>query len=130
MIESRWNADLLAKIFGVVFLAVGIAGFIPNPVVSASGFFLTNDPHNYVHVGTGVAFLLGAFIGAPVTTIRLIAIVYAVAAIVGFAFLDAEVVKYFDLNIADRWLHAFLAIGLLLVGFLAPMEERLSHARM
>jgi len=34
MIERHWNADLLAKIFGVVFLAVGLLGFAPNPIVS------------------------------------------------------------------------------------------------
>ena len=29
MIERHWNADLLAKIFGFIFILVGIAGFIP-----------------------------------------------------------------------------------------------------
>ena len=38
MIERHWNADLLAKIFGAIFILVGIVGFIPNPLVSETGF--------------------------------------------------------------------------------------------
>ena len=130
MIESHWNADLLAKVFGLLFLAVGAVGFTANPIVSAQGFFVVNDLHNYLHVATGVLFLVGALLGAPVTTIRIIAILYAIVAVVGFAFPDAEMLKGVQLNMADRWLHAGLAIILLLVAFLAPIEERLSHAQL
>lgn len=130
MIESHWNADLLAKVFGLVFLLLGAVGFTANPIVSAHGFFAVNDLHNYVHVGTGVLFLLGAFLGAPVTTIRIVAVLYAIVAVIGLAFPDAEMLKGVQLNMADRWLHTGVAIILLLVGFLAPIEERLSHAQL
>ena len=130
MIESHWNADLLAKVFGLVFLLVGAVGFTVNPIVSAQGFFVVNDLHNWVHVATGVLFLLGAFLGAPVTTIRVIAVLYAIIAVFGFAFPDAGIFKGIQMNMADHWLHAGLAIILLLVAFLAPIEERLSHARL
>jgi len=130
MIESHWNADLLAKLFGLLFLVLGAVGFTANPIVSTHGFFVVNDLHNYVHVATGVFFLVGALLGAPVTTIRVVAILYAIIAVVGFAFPDAEMLKGVQLNMADRWLHAGLAIILLLVGFLAPIEERLSHAQL
>jgi len=43
---------------------------------------------------------------------------------------DAEMLKGVELNMADRWLHASLAIILLLVAFLAPIEEPLSHAQL
>ena len=130
MIESHWNADLLAKIFGLAFLLLGAVGFTENPVVSAHGFFLVNDLHNWLHVATGVLFLLSALVGAPVTAIRVIAILYAIVAVIGFAFPDAELLKGVELNMADHWLHASLAIILLLVAFLAPIEEPLSHAQL
>jgi len=130
MIESHWNADLLAKILGFVFLVVGAVGFTANPMVSANGLFTVNDLHNYVHIGTGVLFLAGALLGAPVTTIRGIAILYAIVALVGLAFPDAGLLRALQMNMADHWLHAALAIILLLVGFLAPIEERLSHAQL
>ena len=46
MIEPHWNADLLAKILGLVFLVVGAVGFTANPIVSANGLFTVNDLHN------------------------------------------------------------------------------------
>ena len=130
MIESHWNADLLAKLFGLIFLVVGTVGFTTNPILSGNGFFMVNDLHNYVHVATGVLFLAGALLGAPVTTIRVIAILYAIIAVVGFAFPDAGFLQGLHMNMADHWLHVGLAIILLLVGFLAPIEERLSHAQL
>jgi hypothetical protein len=42
MIERRWNADLIAKVLGVVFLAVGLLGFTPNPLASETGLFQVN----------------------------------------------------------------------------------------
>jgi len=130
MIESHWNADLLAKFFGLVFLVVGAVGFTANPMLSAHGFFMVNDLHNYVHIATGVLFLTGALLGAPVTTIRVLAVLYAIIAVVGFASPDAGLLKGLEMNMADHWLHAGLAVILLLVGFLAPIEERLSHAQL
>jgi Domain of unknown function (DUF4383) len=130
MIESHWDADLLAKIFGLAFLLLGAVGFTENSVVSAHGFFVVNDVHSYVHVATGVLFLAGALLGAPVTTIRVVAILYTFLAIAGFAFPDTETLKGIQLNTADRWLNAGMAIVLLLLGFLAPIQERLSHAQL
>jgi hypothetical protein len=130
MIERHWNADLLAKIFGVVFLAVGLLGFAPNPIVSPTGVFEVNEAHNIVHIATGVAFLAGAMLGAPVITIRVIAVLYALVAIIGFVMPGSMLLNIVAINMADRWLHAVLAAVLLLVGFLAPAPESMRHARM
>ncbi len=130
MIERHWNADLLAKIFGAIFIIVGLLGFVPNPVVSETGLFRVNDAHNYLHIATGIILLAGAFTKAPVITIRVIAIIYALVAIVGFAMPGPMMFDTFAMNMADRWLHAALAAVLLLVGFLTPAQERLGHARM
>ncbi|ARN81224.1 DUF4383 domain-containing protein [Methylocystis bryophila] len=129
MIESRWNADLLAQFFGLLFLLLGALGFTPNAFVSVDGFFTVNDLQNYAHLATGALFLASALLGAPITTLRGVALLYAISAVVGFAFPDADMIKGFELSLADRWLHAGLAFVLLLVGFLAPIEERLSSAQ-
>jgi hypothetical protein len=130
MIERHWNADLLAKLFTVIFIVVGLLGFVPNPVVSETGVFHVNDAHNYLHVATGIILLMGAFAKAPVITIRVIAIAYALVAIIGFAMPGSMLFDTIAMNMADRWLHAALAAVLLLVGFLTPAQERLGHARM
>ncbi len=130
MIERHWNADLLAKIFGLVFLAVGIAGFFQNPLVSETGVFRVNEAHNLVHIVTGALFFIAAYFGAPVRAIRGIAVLYTIVAIIGFAIPDNMLFGLVAMNEPDRWLHAALAAVLLLVGFASPVQEEMTHARM
>jgi hypothetical protein len=130
MIERHWNADLLAKVFGGIFIIAGIVGFFDNPVVSPNGLFRVNDAHNWLHIGTGILFLAGAYARTPVTTIRAIAVLYAIIAIINFAWQGPMMFDVFAMNMADRWLHAAIAVVLLVVGFFSPAEERLGHARM
>ncbi len=129
MIERHWNADLLAKIFGLVFIVVGLVGFFPNPLVSETGVFRVNEMHNLVHIISGVILLAGAFAGAPVRTIRGMALLYLVVAVVGFA-VPHDMLYGVAMNMADRWLHAALAAVLLLVAFVTPAHESMTHARM
>jgi hypothetical protein len=130
MIERHWNADLLAKIFGFIFIAVGIAGFIPNPLVSETGVFQVNEAHNLIHIATGVLFLAAAFMDASVWTIRAIAVLYTIVAIIGFVIPDNMLLGVVAMNMADRWLHAALAAVLLLVGFMTPAHEPMRQAHL
>jgi hypothetical protein len=44
---------------GVVLVAVGVLGFIPNPIVGGANALATTDMlHNIVHIGTGVLALI------------------------------------------------------------------------
>ena len=128
MIERHWNADVLAYIFGLIFIVVGIAGFIPNPLVSDTGVFQVNGAHNLIHIVTGILFVAGAYFGASVWTIRAIAVLYTIVAIVGFAMPDNMLLGAVAMNLADRWLHAAFAAVLLLVGFMAPAHEPMRQA--
>ncbi|HEY8125841.1 MAG TPA: DUF4383 domain-containing protein [Methylocystis sp.] len=131
MIESRWNADFIATILGVVFVAVGLLGFIPNPIVSDVGYFHVNAAHNFVHLITGALLLLSPFFGAPVLMIRTVAIVYTALAILGFLAPNvAELGGLVAMNHADHWLHAVLAVVLLAIGFTKPMERSVTTAHM
>jgi hypothetical protein len=128
MIERHWNAELLAYIFGFIFIAVGIAGFFPNPIVWSTGVFYVNEAHNLIHIVTGLLFLAGAYFGASVWTIRAIAVLYTIVAIIGFAIPDTMLLGVVAMNMADRWLHAALAAVLLLVGFVTPAHEPMRQA--
>ena len=128
MIERHWNADLLAKIFGFAFILVGIVGFIPNPLISETGFFQVNEAHNLIHIVTGLLFLAGAYFDASVWTIRAIAVLYTIVAIIGFAIPSNPLFGAVAMNMADHWLHAALAAVLLLVGFATPAHEPMRQA--
>jgi len=60
------TAKTAAILLGLVFIAVGLLGYIDNPIVGASdkAMFHTDTVHNIVHIVSGVLFLLFA-LAAP-----------------------------------------------------------------
>lgn len=108
----------IGTVFGVVFLAVGVLGFVMNPTLIAFG---VNGLHNVVHLASGAVLLAGAFMadGRNARTVNMgFGGVYVLVAALGFvapgltaALLGsgADAFPY-----ADAILHAIL--GLALVG--------------
>jgi hypothetical protein len=117
------NAKTVAMVLGIVFLIVGALGYVPNPIVGANGIFLTNRMHDYVHLGTGVILLLGAYspVGATLT-LRVVGLIYAIVAVAGF--IMGDMMMGVAMNMADRWLHVILAIVILYAGFGLPDDTR------
>jgi len=114
------NAKTAAMVLGIVFLIVGALGFVPNPIVGENGIFLTNHTHDWVHIGTGIVILLGAYspLGATLT-LRVVGIVYAIVAVLGFV-MPGDMLLGLAMNMADHWLHVVLAIVILYAGFGLP----------
>jgi hypothetical protein len=122
--DRRWNADNLAKIFGGIFIFVGILGFIPNPLVSDRGLFEVNTFHNIIHIVSGGVLLASPYYNAPVTTLRAVGVVYALITVLGFISLDLLHAVGVAANHPDNWLHLLLSAALLWAGFGLPAEDR------
>lgn len=122
------NTRTLSIIFGVVFILVGILGFVPNPLVSPHGVFAVNVAHNLVHFLTGGAFLVGGLVFAAKSDlwVKGIGVVYLLVAIVGFLpFVyggenGMMLLGLIHINEADKWLHLGLAVVILAAAFLVP----------
>lgn len=118
-----------AILFGIVFLVVGILGFVPAvtpPMADGSGgmllnIFHVNTAHNAVHLASGVIFLLCGLAGpGPSRTFfKIFGIVYALVAVLGFAKGNGMLLGMVANNMADVWLHVVLALAMLYLGFLA-----------
>jgi len=117
------NAKTAAMVLGIVFVIVGALGFFPNPIVGANGIFMTNHLHDWVHVGSGIVLLLGAYspLGAGMA-LRVVGIIYAIVAVLGF--LMGGMVFGIAMNMADHWLHVVLAAVILYAGFGLPDDVR------
>lgn len=117
------TAKTAAMVLGIVFLIAGALGFVPNPIVGENGIFLTNRLHDYVHIGSGIVLLLGAYspLGATLT-LRVVGLIYAIIAALGFVM--GDMMMGVMLNMADRWLHVVLAIVILYAGFRLPDDTK------
>lgn len=110
-----------AVIFGIVFLLVGILGFVPGaaPHQMLLGIFHVNAAHNVVHLlSGGIALACGlAGVAASRLYFRIFGIVYGLVAVLGFVQGDTLLLGLISNNRADAWLHVAIAIASLLLGF-------------
>ena len=115
-----------ALIFGIVFVVVGILGFVPavTPREMLLGIFHVNTSHNVVHLLTGAVALVCGFAGAGPSKVffRVFGVLYGFAAIAGFLQSDVHLLGLISNNRADAWLHAAISVLSLILGF-APMRE-------
>jgi hypothetical protein len=122
--EALMNAKTAALIIGIVFIVVGILGFIPNPLVSPTGIFAVNTAHNLVHLVSGIAILAGAYMAAigAALTLKVFGVIYGLVAILGLFTGSGMLLGLIHVNTADHWLHVVLAVVILAAGFMLPEE--------
>jgi Domain of unknown function (DUF4383) len=116
-----------AILFGIVFLLVGILGFVPActsgmpDMPMLLGIFHVNKFHNCVHLASGVVFLLCGMAGAGPSRMffKIFGIVYAIVAVMGFMNPAGPLLGMMSNNPADNYLHTGLAVVMLYFGFVA-----------
>jgi hypothetical protein len=109
------TAKMAATVLGIVLVVVGLLGFVNNPVL---GIFLVNPLHNIIHIVTGLVLLAGAYssLGSSLA-LKIIGIVYAIVAVIGFFMVMDGMMLGMAMNEADKWLHVVLAVIILIAGF-------------
>jgi hypothetical protein len=120
-------AKTLSLVFGVVFVLVGVLGWIPNPIVGPSGIFETNFMHDLVHLVIGLVFLYVAFMAVHQATLafKVVGVVYLLIAVLGFFMAPhgGALLGLVHTNAADHWLHVVLGVVLLGLGFMLPKGD-------
>lgn len=109
----------LAVLFGIVFIAAGVAGYLPMFTTDGMllGTFEVDNMHNNVHIATGVIALLAALKGNYARLFfQIFGILYAIVTFLGFW--RAGDLFMMHVNTADNVLHLVLAIVLLYIGFI------------
>ena len=121
---------MMANVFGVVFLLVGILGFVPGITQNGHllGIFHVNTAHNLVHIASGIAALIAAGMSAQAarTYFRIFGAIYGLVAVLGFVTGGTDpLLGIIANNPADNWLHLAIAVVSLALGF-APqhLEQR------
>jgi Domain of unknown function (DUF4383) len=118
--SSKSPAQMFALAFGVVYLLVGILGFVlaPDEGDKLLGIFQVNVLHNVIHLAVGALFLAGSSTHARAKQINLvIGLVYGVVAILGLADILVDAPDgLIDANAADDFLHLGTAVLALYFG--------------
>lgn len=111
-------ARTVAAIFGVVYVLMGLIGFVmTSPLL---GLFEVSVLHNIAHVAIGAVLLYGATTtAAAIQTTRLMGAVLVVLGVLGF--LD-PLADALPLGGSDIWLHLVSGAILLAVGFMTTAD--------
>jgi len=112
----------IAKVWGWIFLIVGILGFVPAaaPDGHLLGIFHVNGPHNFVHLLTGIVALICGYQSVYVSKMffLIFGIVYGLVAVLGFMAGDNAIMGLIANNLADAWLHVGIAVVSVALGLI------------
>lgn len=130
---GRTPVQLAALVFGIVFLLVGVLGFIPGITTNYDqlaaaghhseamllGIFQVSILHNIVHLLFGVAGLVLAR-AIPGARNYLIwgGVIYLVLWLYGLFIDQQSAANFVPLNTADNWLHFILGVVMIALGLL------------
>ncbi|GLV55706.1 membrane protein [Dictyobacter sp. S3.2.2.5] len=109
-------------VFGIVFLLIGILGFVPalTPGGALLGLFMVNGVHSVVHLLFGILGIAAAFTGMGRFYNRAGGIIYLLIAILGFIpglAPNGMLLGLVMINLADNFLHIVIGVVLTAVGF-------------
>jgi hypothetical protein len=130
----------VARLVGVVFLLVGIAGFIPGITTNLYdglefagddgnaellGLFEVSVLHNIVHALFGIGILMAATAEGARTYMLGSGAIYVVLFVLGI--LGGG--DWVPINDADNWLHLGLGVGLIALGLITTRRRDTTVAR-
>lgn len=140
----RTPVQLLAATVGLVFLLIGILGFVPGATQNFDslelfgnqsdalllGLFAVSVLHNLVHLAFGLA---GVVMARTASAARAFLIgggvIYLVLWLYGWLIDLDSAANFVPLNEADNWLHLALSVGMVVLGFLPAGRGATATAR-
>ena len=137
--EGRSPIRTAALIMGVVFLLVGVLGFIPgitqhfdtigfaehNSQAKLLGIFQVSILHNLVHLLFGVVGILAARTSAAARSYLIVGgVIYLVLWIYGLVIDKNSNASFVPVNNADNWLHFVLGVAMIGLGVVLARRTR------
>lgn len=127
-----------SAVVGIVFLLVGILGFVPGITTNFDqltlighdsqaallGIFQVNALHNVVHLLFGVAGVVAARTTSAARAFLLVGgIIYLVLWLYGLVIDLGTAANFVSLNEADNWLHLGLGLGMVALALALPRRD-------
>lgn len=118
------SARTIALVFGVVYLLVGLLGFVlPGP--NLLGIFAVDTLHNIVHLLLGILGIGAAYTGMSRLYCQVVGVVLILLGVLGFVLVpgDGMLLGILHLNVADHLLHLVTGAILAYFGFVAQRDS-------
>lgn len=137
--EGRSPIRTAALLMGVVFLLVGVLGFVPgitnhfdtisfaghDSQAKLLGIFQVSILHNIVHLLFGVVGILAARTSAAARSFLIIGgVIYLVLWIYGLVIDKSSGANFVPVNNADNWLHLVLGVAMIALGVVLARRTR------
>ena len=127
------SAKTAALVFGLLFIAVGILGYVSNPIVGESdtAVFHADSVHNIVHIVSGILFLLVAYASPANASMfcKIFGAVYFLLGVLGLSKIGSDgmttLLGFLHVNGADNYLHIGLGLVILLAGIVTGRRRNL-----
>ncbi|MEV6639024.1 DUF4383 domain-containing protein [Amycolatopsis sp. NPDC051371] len=141
--RTRTPVQITAMVVSVVFLLVGLLGFVPgvttdydqlsfaghDSMAMLLGVFMVSILHNIVHLLFGIAGLASARTARGARTYLIAGgVVYLVLWLYGLLIDHGSDANFVPLNTADNWLHLVLGVGMIALGLLTARAGDRSRA--
>jgi hypothetical protein len=142
--HTRSPLQIAALVVGLVFLLIGVLGFIPGITADLDkiqfaghrsdamllGVFQVSVLHNIVHLLFGVAGVLLArtWSGARAFLVGG-GVIYLVLWLYGLLVNQESVANFVPVNTADNWLHFILGVGMIALGVLLGRRTTAAPSR-
>jgi hypothetical protein len=119
--------NTIAKVFGIVLVAIGVLGFIPalTPDNHLLGIFHVDAIHNVIHLASGIVALAAGFASDKAARMyfQIFGIVYGLVAVLGIFSGNNDILGLIANNTADVILHILIAGSALYFGFVYGRQK-------
>jgi hypothetical protein len=110
-----------AKVFGIIFVIIGILGFIPGITSEGHllGIFHVNTLHDMIHLASGIIAIGAGMSGTKASRMyfQIFGVVYGLVTVLGFIAGNGEILGVIANNLADNLLHVLISGSALYLGF-------------
>ena len=117
--------SIISTMFGILFIAAGVAGFFPGFFTNdlLFGVFAVDTVHNIANIVVGAIALIASFkYKRDRLFFQVFGVIFGVLAIAGFVWQGDFYFTHF--NMADTVSHLVLAVIFLILGFSAQKQGR------
>lgn len=116
MIQSTTNR--ISIIFGTVFLVMGFVAYLSNDVIGTASFFDTSHIQNFMHIFTGIVFLIAGFKSQRIglITLTFVGMIYCLFSLLGLSSFSGRVGGLLENNLAIEVLYMILGLSLVAFG--------------